>query len=167
MMEAYMTNGTLELIKKIIDEHPDIDFYLMDSGNSVLAYYENKNENVFASGRGYEVLLNNGTMKKKGFVVMNNIAVTEDGQAVFEDRFKQRSSTIASTPGFQAFRLLRPQEGNTYVVLTQWATIEDFDNWKNSDAFKKQHQHGGGETKPPAYFANKPFITSYNMVDSD
>lgn len=165
-MKAYMTNGTLELIKKIMGDHPDIDFHLMDSGNSALAYYENKSENIFASGRGYEVLLNTGTIKNKGFVVMNNISVTEDGWAVFEDRFKQRSSSIESTPGFQAFRLLRPLEGNTYVVLTQWATIEDFDNWKNSEAFKKQHQHGG-DTKPPAYFADRPFITSYNMVEPD
>lgn len=166
-MEAFMTNGTLDFIKKIINEHQDIDFYLMNSGNSALAYYEDNNENVFASGRGYEVLLNNGTLKNKGFVVMNNITVTEDGQTFFEDRFKQRSSTIASSPGFQAFRLLRPQEGNTYVVLTQWATIEDFDNWKNSDAFKKQHQHDAGETKPSAYFADRPFITSYHMVDPE
>ncbi|ASK60852.1 antibiotic biosynthesis monooxygenase [Virgibacillus phasianinus] len=164
-MEAYMTNGTLEFIKKIIDDHPAIDFHLMSSGNGALAYYENEHENIFASGRAYDVLLNNGSIQNKGFVVMNNITVTEDGRTVFEDRFKRRSSAIESTPGFQAFRLLRPQSGNTYVVLTQWATIEDFDNWKNSDAFKEQHKNGKGETKPPAYFADKPYITSYNMVN--
>ncbi|ASN06571.1 antibiotic biosynthesis monooxygenase family protein [Virgibacillus necropolis] len=165
-MEAYMTNGTLEFIKKLIDKHPGIDFYLMNSGGNALAYYENNNENVFESGRAYDVLLNNGTIQEKGFVVMNNITVTEDGRTVFEDRFKQRSSTIDSSPGFQAFRLLRPQSGNKYVVLTQWASVEDFNNWKNSDAFKKQHQNGG-ETKPPAYFADKPYITSYNMVEPE
>lgn len=167
MEAAYMTNGTLEFIKKIINDHPEIDFYLMNSGNSALAYYENKDETVFASGRAYNVLLNNGSIQNEGFVVMNNVTVTEDGRAVFEDRFKRRSSTIGSSPGFQAFRLLRPQEGNTYVVLTQWATIEDFDNWKNSDTFKKQHQNGENETRPPAFFADKPYITSYNMVDPD
>ncbi|WP_404451682.1 antibiotic biosynthesis monooxygenase [Virgibacillus necropolis] len=166
-MEAYMTNGTLEFIKKIIDDHPKIDFHLMNSGGNALAYYENNQKNIFESGRAYEVLLNDGAIQNKGFVVMNNITVTEDGRDAFEDRFKQRSSKLDSSPGFQAFRLLRPQTGNKYVVLTQWASIEDYDNWKNSDAFKKQHQHSGGETKPPAYFADKPYITSYNMVELD
>lgn len=163
-MEAYMTNGTLEFIKKLVDKHPEIDFHLMNSGNGTLAYYENKSENVFDSGRAYEVILNNGKIEKKGFVVMNNITVTDDGKTAFEDRFKQRSTNLDSSPGFQAFRLLRPKKGNTYIVLTQWASIEDYDSWKNSDSFKKQHQNGG-DSKPPAYFADKPFITSYNMIN--
>lgn len=166
-MKAHMTNGTLEFVKKIMDNHPEINFYLMNSGNGTLAYYENENDSIFESGRSYEVLITNGTIQDKGFVVMNNITVTEDGQTPFEERFKQRSSAIDSTPGFQAFRLLRPQKGNTYIVFTQWATIDDFDKWKNSDAFKKQHQQSQNETKPPAYFADRPFITTYNMVDPD
>lgn len=161
-----MTNGTLEIITKITNKHPDIKFYLMNSGTNVLAYYEDSKQNIFASGRGYEILISKGTIRNKGFVVMNNITVTEDGRTVFEDRFKQRSSSIESSPGFQAFRLLEPESGNKYIVFTQWASIEDYDNWKNSDAFKKQHQSAGG-TKPPAYFADTPYITTYNMVDTD
>ncbi|WP_430787783.1 antibiotic biosynthesis monooxygenase family protein [Virgibacillus flavescens] len=166
-MDAYMTNGTLEFIKKLVAKHPQIDFHLMSSGNGTLAYYENNSENVFASGRGFEVIMDNGKIEEKGFVVMNNITVTDDGRTVFEDRFKQRNASVDSSPGFQAFRLLRPKSGNTYIVLTQWATVEDFDNWKKSDAFKKQHPNGVGDTKPPAFFADKPFLTMYNMVNPD
>lgn len=165
-MNAFMTLGTFDFLKKLEDKHPNIDFYYMNGESSTLVYYESENKkSVFASGSKYESIIENGTMRKEGFVVMNNIPVTEEGVEIFEDRFKQRQQNVQSMPGFQAFRLLRPKSGNTYVVLTQWASEADFENWKNSDQFKKAHKGGG--TKPPAYFADKPFITSYRMIDMD
>ncbi|MFC4559169.1 antibiotic biosynthesis monooxygenase family protein [Virgibacillus kekensis] len=164
-MNAYMTNGTFDFLKKIDDEHPEVDFYYMSGENSTLVYYESDGKSVFSSGRGYELVINNGDMKQSGYVVMNNIPVTDDGAPVFEDRFKKRQQNVDTMPGFQAFRLLRPKKGNTYVVLTQWASEKDFENWKNSDQFSKAHKDGG--TKPPAYFADRPFVTTYRMVNPE
>src|SRR5690625_2547915 len=162
-MKAFMTNGTLDVLKSIAKKHPDIDFYYMNSDTSSLAYYEDKARNVFSSGRAYEVLISKGEIQQEGFIVMNNIPVTDEGQPIFEDRFKQRQNDVDSMPGCQAFRLLRPTEGNTYVVFTQWAREQDFKNWKSSDQFTKSHK--GQHTKPPAYFADRPFISSYHMID--
>lgn len=164
-MKAFMTNGTLDVLKSIAKKHPDIDFYCMNSDTSSLAYYEDKVKNVFSTGRAYEVLITKGNIQEEGYIVMNNIPVTDEGQPIFEDRFKQRQDEVDSMPGFQAFRLLRPLEGNTYVVFTQWASEQDFTNWKNSDQFKESHK--GQATKPPAYFADRPFITSYHMIDQE
>ncbi|MGY0692844.1 antibiotic biosynthesis monooxygenase family protein [Virgibacillus sp. FSP13] len=164
-MNAYMTNGTYDFLTKLQEKYPKINFFYMSSGSSTLAYYEGQQKDVFAAGREFEAIDTSGEIKQSGFIVMNNIPVTDDGTAMFEERFKQRQSELNKTPGFQAFRLLRPKKGNTYVVLTQWASENDFNNWKNSDSFKKQHQ--AGPTKPPAFFADKPFITSYHMIDPD
>lgn len=164
-MNAYMTNGTFDFLKKLRDDYPAINFYYMSGDSSTLVYYEASSKSIFSAGRSYEAIIENGDLQESGFVVMNNIPVTEEGTAVFEDRFKQRQQNVESMPGFQAFRLLRPKKGNTYVVLTQWASEDDFENWKNSDQFKKAHKDGG--TKPPAYFADRPFITSYQMINLD
>ncbi|WP_164669558.1 antibiotic biosynthesis monooxygenase family protein [Virgibacillus doumboii] len=165
-MNAFMTNGTFDFLKKLEDKHPKIDFFYMNGESSTLVYYEADNKkSVFSSGRAYASVIETGQMQKSGFVVMNNISVTEDGTETFEERFKLRQQNVDSMPGFQAFRLLRPKSGNTYVVLTQWATETDFENWKNSDQFKKAHKDGG--TKPPAYFADRPFITTYRMINMD
>ncbi|WP_229683120.1 antibiotic biosynthesis monooxygenase family protein [Virgibacillus oceani] len=165
IVKAYMTNGTYEFLSKLQDKYPQIAFYYMAGGGSALAYYENYKKNIFTAGREYLVLQESGSIKTSGYVVMNNIAVTDDGTAAFEDRFKQRAGEIDKMPGFQAFRLLKPKKGNTYVVFTQWASETDFESWKNSDTFQKQHQHG--PTKPPAFFADKPFVTTYTMIDQD
>src|SRR5690625_6991963 len=147
-MKAFMTNGTLDVLKSIAKIYQDIYFNYMNSDTISLAYNEDKARNVFSSGRAYEVLITKGEIQEEGYIVMNNIPVTDEGQPIFEDRFKQRQDEVDAMPGFQAFRLLRPLEGNTYVVFTQWASEQDFTNWKNSDQFKESHK--GQATKPPA-----------------
>ncbi|OZU87939.1 antibiotic biosynthesis monooxygenase [Virgibacillus indicus] len=164
-MKAFMTNGTVNFLEKLEDKHSAIDFFLMTSNSGALAYYESEGKSVFSAGRNYEIVIQSGNIQKDGYVVMNNIPVTEDGRAPFEDRFKQRENEMDMMPGFQAFRLLRPLKGNTYVVFTQWASIQDFENWKNSEHFKKAHK--GQATKPPAYAADRPFLTEYHMLKKE
>ncbi|GAA0596355.1 hypothetical protein GCM10009001_10560 [Virgibacillus siamensis] len=165
-MNAFMTKGTFDFLKKLKDKHPDLELFYMNGEGSTLVYYESdKKKSIFASGRDFEAILQKGQIKKKGYVVMNNIPVTEEGTAVFEENFRNRQQHVDSFAGFQAFRLLRPQKGNQYVVLTQWASKEDFEDWKNSDQFKNAHKDGN--VKQPAYFADRPFVTSYRMIDPD
>lgn len=163
-MKAYMTNGTTDFLLKLNDKHPKLHFYLMTNPSSTLAYYEGHVKNVFASGRAYDVLLRTGDLLENGFVIMNNIPVTEEGRPVFEESFKNRQHKVDVMPGFQAFRLLKPHKGNIYVVLTQWARKSDFDHWKNSEQFADAHKKS---VKPPAYFADRPFLTSYHMYNPD
>ncbi|GAB3790115.1 antibiotic biosynthesis monooxygenase family protein [Virgibacillus kimchii] len=160
-MKAFMTNGTEDFLKKLMGKHPKINFHFMKNANGALSYYEGENKKVFSAGRQYEVVIQTGEFQEEGYVVMNNITVTKDGRAPFEDRFKRRKNKVEDMPGFQAFRFLRPKKGNTYVVMTQWNSVSDFENWKESDQFKKAHKDQS--TKPPAYFADKPFITTYHM----
>lgn len=164
-MKAYMTNGTYRFLKDLSKKHSTIDFYFMNSASGSLAYYEGSGKSIFASGRDYDIILKSGALLEEGYVVMNNIPVTEEGMPVFENHFKERQGNVDNMPGFQALRLLRPTSGNVYVVLTQWATKQDFERWKNSDDFAKAHKDQ--VVKPPAYFANKPFVTSYTMITED
>src|SRR5690625_4257351 len=134
-MKAFMTNGTLDVLKSIAKKHPDIDFYYMNSDTSSLAYYEDKARNVFSSGRAYEVLITKGEIQEEGYIVMNNIPVTDEGQPIFEDRFKQRQDEVDAMPGFKAFSLLSPLDGITYVVFIQLTYEKDFTILNNSIQF--------------------------------
>ncbi|WP_404458719.1 antibiotic biosynthesis monooxygenase family protein [Oceanobacillus kapialis] len=164
-MNAYMTNGTIDFLLKLEEKHKDIDFYFMTSNSGALAYYEGNGKSIFNAGRDYDILLEKGAISEDGYVVMNNIPVVEDGQATFEKRFMQGENNIDMMPGFHAYRFLKPLNGNTYVVFTQWRSAQDFENWKNSEHFKQSHK--GQSTKPPAYYADKPFTTAYHMFDKD
>lgn len=160
-----MTNGTKDLMEKIMIKHENLTIHLMNSAASTLAYYEDDKKSIFKAGRAYEIIVQNGNIEEEGYVVMNNIPLSEEGIPVFEYRFKKRQKDLNTVEGFQAFRLLKPQKGNTYVVLTQWATEEDYEAWKDSDNFTKAHQNQA--IKPPAYFTERPFITAYSMGDEE
>jgi len=160
-MNAYMTNGTINFLEKLADQHPTFTFFIMNSVSSTVAYYENEGKNVFNSGREYEILIQNGEMQMEGFVVMNNIPLTAEGSPIFIDRFRKNQPKIENVPGFQAFRLLKPVKGHVFVVLTQWTSENDFKIWQESDGFAESHDNSS--IKPQAYMPDKPYLTSYSM----
>src|SRR5699024_5167477 len=123
MMRAFMTTGTTHFLKKIIDTHPEKNFYLMRSDTSTLIYYEDtKKKGVFVSGRSYDVEQDIGELHKKGFVVMDHIPVSEEELPVFKERTKRQLISFIQTPGILAIKLLKEHKSNTFVILTQWRT---------------------------------------------
>src|SRR5690625_762856 len=116
-MKAFMTSGTLDFLEKLANKHKQLHFYLMNSSSSTLAYYESSGKSIFGAGREYRVLFESGSVQDEGYVVMNNIPLTEEGKPVFVDRFRQRQDHISTMPGFQAFSFLEPVKGNTYVFF--------------------------------------------------
>jgi len=164
-MNAYMTNGTIEYLEKLADQHPQFEFFIMNSVSSTVAYYEDAGKNIFNSGREYEILIKSGDIQMEGFVVMNNIPLTAEGSPVFIDRFRKNQPKVESVPGFQAFRLLKPVKGHVFVVLTQWTSENDFKIWQESDAFAQSHD--SSSIKPQAYMPDKPYLTSYSMHEEE
>ncbi|MDY0406223.1 antibiotic biosynthesis monooxygenase [Virgibacillus sp. 179-BFC.A HS] len=164
-MKAYMTKGTYPVLKKIEEKNPGITFSYMEGSGGTLAYYEGEGKSIFSAGRAFDILLTKGKIAEKGFVAMNNIPVLEEGQPVFEEQFRNRLKTIDNTPGFKAFRLLKPLKGHTYIVFTQWGSEKDFEDWKASPQFKAAHDKHA--IKTPAYFADRPFLSTYHMVKED
>ncbi|WP_067729785.1 antibiotic biosynthesis monooxygenase family protein [Oceanobacillus damuensis] len=164
-MKAYMTSGTIDYLKGIDQEYPDLHLYLMTNSEGGIAYYENSEKKIFNAGRVFEVVMQTGEIQEEGYVVMNNIPVSDESKPGFEHRFKNRRNTVETMPGFQAFRLLKPLQGNTYVVFTQWGSVADFDNWKDSEQFKEAHKNQ--QAKQPAYTNERPFLTTCNMYIED
>ncbi|HLQ71299.1 MAG TPA: antibiotic biosynthesis monooxygenase [Bacillota bacterium] len=164
-MKAFMTNGTIDFLQKLNLNYPDISFSLMSNSAGALAYYEGNKKNIFSAGRVYDIIATIGEIGEEGYVVMNNIPITDEGKPIFEDAFKKQQQVVESMPGFKAFRLLKPTKGNTYVVFTQWESEIYFNHWKDSDEFKQAHADQA--TMSPAYFAERPFINKYYMVIED
>jgi heme-degrading monooxygenase HmoA len=156
-----MTVGTIDFLLKLDEKYSDLHFKIMENREGGLAYYEHSTEDVFESGRKFEIIEETGEMQDTGHVVMNNIPVSEEGRPVFEERFKDRKHAVEDMPGFYAFRLLRPIRGEKYVVLTQWASTKDFENWKESDVFSEAHKKEA--EKPSSYLFQNAYIAAYNM----
>jgi len=96
--------------------------------------------------------------------------VTDEGRPVFEHRFLNRAGAIENEPGFVAFRLLRPLDSDTYIVLTEWSKSVFFDAWKTSNAYKIAHEKRDsrvGTDKTAHIFSSAPYVTTYTAKIED
>lgn len=166
VMYAFMTTGTSHFLKKITDQHPKIDFHFMRSGTSTLVYYEStRKKGIFVSGRTFEVLYSFGDIYKKGFIVMQHIPVTDDGMKIFEENARNQLPIFQARESLIATRLLKQLKSRQYIILTQWRTEQEYIKWKKSDQsdqfdFTKM-------ARLPAYFAERPFTSTYTMMKDD
>ncbi|WP_242257182.1 heme-degrading monooxygenase HmoB [Bacillus cereus group sp. BfR-BA-01379] len=140
-------------------------------------YKENTEESVEGS-LSYDVLDAVGEFKgQPGYIVCNNISVTDEGRPVFENRFKNRAGLIENEPGFQAIRVLRPLSNDTYVILTMWETEQNFKDWTESRSFENAHKKrpAQAEGQAPAQahphaeqqksiFSRPSFVTTFDVL---
>lgn len=98
-------------------------------------------------------------------VVINALTVPEDARETLEERFSARKHSVDGSPGFEGFQLLRPVAGDDrYFVMTQWATREDFENWRDSRALAAHAQPEDGKpARKPA--ASNSELLEFEVVD--
>ncbi|MCB0197038.1 MAG: antibiotic biosynthesis monooxygenase [Anaerolineae bacterium] len=97
------------------------------------------------------------------FVVMNRIPVNPDYAEQFEERFTNRAREVDKMKGFVRNQVLRPaMSDKPYVVMTFWESKADFENWVNSDAFKKGHAKSG--TLPHDAFKGHSELESFEVI---
>ncbi len=99
-----------------------------------------------------------------GFVAMNVIDVPADRADEFERRFASRAAKVSSSPGFEAFELLKPADDQSrYIVYTRWDSRESFESWLGSQAFAEGHRqhHEGGPVAP------RSELWSFDVIQSE
>jgi heme-degrading monooxygenase HmoA len=98
-------------------------------------------------------------------VKINAISVPKDKQERFEERFRGRAGAVESTPGFEWFELLRPQEGtDQYLVYTRWSSQEAYESWESGQDFARSHEGGGDDLAPAAGASHH--LWSYEVIES-
>ncbi|MCQ6280660.1 antibiotic biosynthesis monooxygenase [Bacillus sp. EB600] len=167
-MYAYITAGTYDFLKAMKEKNPQEKIAMMENEDGALLLHESNGETIFKEPREYEILDSAGTIGETGFVVMNNIPVTDEGRPIFEYRFKDRSKQVENQPGFLAIRVLRPLSSNTYIVITVWETETAFTQWKNSTSFKGAHNNQQEATvvePQPKIFASTSYTKKYTLSE--
>ncbi len=169
-MNVYITTGTYDFLKTIKKKHSSQNMILMEGAQGAALVHETSGKTLFASPRRYEVVDGSGDLAGRGYVVMNNIPVTDEGRPIFEHRFKTRTGAIENEPGFVCLRVLRPLGSNTYVVFTQWEDVQSFEKWKASDSFNKAHKKKESEAgigQRPDVFSGASYVTTYTIPKDD
>jgi heme-degrading monooxygenase HmoA len=91
-------------------------------------------------------------------VVMNRIPVAKGREQDFEKTFTDRDRAVDRMQGFIDMQVLRPCEGNIYVVLTRWKSREAFKDWTQSEAFISAHRK-----QSPGLAENRPTLEIYEV----
>ena len=74
------------------------------------------------------------------FVMMNRMTVPQEKREVFEQMFLSRAKAVDRRPGFLKAEILRPTEGNEYVVMTHWESESAFNGWVGSEEYREGHK---------------------------
>jgi len=165
----YITSGTYYFLKKIEEKHQAERMLLMQSAGNTQLWHETKGATVFNSPRKYEIIQSIGDLKKKGFIVCNNIPVREEGRPVFEYSFKDQPSKIDTFTGFIAMRVLRPLSSDTYIIMSMWEDEKSFNQWKNSPEFAASHDNSEivKATESTSVFTGPSYISIFVAGDED
>lgn len=169
-MNIYLTSGTMDFMETLRKRHKHETMIVMHgTGNSVLLH-ETEGESVFQTPRRYEVISSSEALQEQGFFAFINIPVTDEGRPIFEHRFQSRVEPIDKEPGFVAYRLLRPLDSDTYIIITQWSSPAFFDIWKQSHTYKllqADNESGVGVDNKPHMFSSASHITTYRTKAED
>jgi len=93
-------------------------------------------------------------------VVSNRISVAKGWEENFEKRWKERKWHVSQSPGFIKTEVLRPMQGDHYVVMRYWRSKEDFDKWTESQAFMEAHAN----TPPKAAFNGPSKLEVHEII---
>lgn len=86
-------------------------------------------------------------------VVANRFHVAPEHREDFEERFRERMGTVEGREGFVRFEFQTPVdhghiETDTHAAVTYWESMEAFEAWTESEAFREAHEN----TPPEEWF---------------
>ncbi|MEK3935528.1 antibiotic biosynthesis monooxygenase [Sporosarcina sp. FSL W7-1349] len=168
-MNIYMTSGTPEFMEKLREKHAKERMFVMHGQGNTILLHETEGKSVFQTPRRFEVIGASGELKENGYFALNNINVMDEGRPVFEHHYKTQQNAVDGEPGFLAFRLLRPLDSDTYVLLTEWSEARFYDLWKESKAYERIHEIDRARvgTDRPHIFTSAPYTATYTAKMKD
>jgi len=98
------------------------------------------------------------------YIAMNRFRIAIGREADFEQIWRTRDSQLAEVPGFVEFRLLKGPSDDAatlYASHTVWESSAAFDEWRNSENFKKAH---AGARAPAGTYLGHPQFEGFDVV---
>ena len=76
------------------------------------------------------------------YLAMNRFKIAMGFEEGFEKLWRERESYLHTVPGFNTFSLLKGTQTDDYTLYashTVWESREAFEDWTQSESFKKAH----------------------------
>jgi heme-degrading monooxygenase HmoA len=93
------------------------------------------------------------------YVAMNRFKIRLGSEQEFIDIWKNRDTYLDTVPGFQSFDLLQGTSNDEYTLFAShsvWHSRQAFEDWTQSEQFRKAHANARGNKESACTFSNKP-----------
>ena len=77
-------------------------------------------------------------------VVSNRVQIADSHAETFIQRLKDNYG-IEEQPGFLGLKLLAPLDAETYITMTFWESVTDYETWKDDESFERAHSDRSSE----------------------
>lgn len=104
--------------------------------------------------------INGENNMNKKFVAINYITCKDEYKKRFEQLFASRAKAIDRMPGFHDMQVLKPTDGNVYLIVSQWDSPDAFRNWTKSPEFIEGHKRGFEDIKKYKEEGKEPPMSS-------
>lgn len=98
------------------------------------------------------------------FIAMNRFRIAPGREPDFEHVWQSRNSYLHEVPGFKEFHLLKGGSDpafTLYVSHSVWESRQAFEDWTNSEAFRKAHGQGRA---PDGTYLGPPQFEGFDVV---
>lgn len=100
------------------------------------------------------------------FIAMNRFKVVKGAEADFEELWLSRESHLHTMEGFVEFHMLKGPEREDhrlYSSHTVWRSLEAFQAWTRSDAFRQAH---GGARSTKQLYLGAPEFEGFEVIQT-
>ena len=98
------------------------------------------------------------------FLAMNRFKITPGFEAGFEKVWRERETYLDTVPGFKTFSLLKGPTTDEYTLYAShsvWESRAAFDDWTQSDAFRRAHAQASA---PKGTYLGHPELETFEAV---
>lgn len=98
------------------------------------------------------------------FLAMNRFKITPGFEAGFEKVWRERETYLDTVPGFKTFSLLKGPSTDEYTLYAShsvWESRAAFDDWTQSDAFRRAHAQASA---PKGTYLGHPELETFEAV---
>ena len=98
------------------------------------------------------------------YIAMNRFRIAPGHEQDFEDLWKNRKSYLDEVSGFRDFSLLKgpaDEDATLYASHSTWDSYQVFEDWTNSEAFKKAH---GQARAPEGTYLGHPQFEGFEVI---
>jgi heme-degrading monooxygenase HmoA len=100
------------------------------------------------------------------FIAMNRFKVIPGEEKAFEAVWTGRDSYLREVPGFVEFHLARGPVRDDHVLYashTIWRSLDEFEAWTRSEAFRNAHR-SAGDHRP--LYAGHPEFEGFEVIQT-